>query len=59
MQKELLFIDFYEIFDLSELHKIPILRILYDKYIPKDAISANGMPVIIYQEKKQNFVIYY
>lgn len=59
MKKQLIFIDFDEIFKKSEERGVPILRILYDDYIPKSRYTNNQNPSIIYQKKERKFVIYY
>ncbi len=53
--KQLIFVDFEEVLELSELNRESILRILYDEYIPKKRVS----PSIIYQEQKSRFAIYF
>lgn len=59
MQKQLKFIDFDEIFEKSEARGVPILRVLYDEYIPKRVYTSSQNVSIIYQKKKRNFVIYF
>lgn len=58
MQKELIFIDFEEVYDLSEARAVPILRVLYDDYIPKYPYTSSQNVSIIYQKKGKRFVIY-
>lgn len=59
MEKELIFVDFEEVYELSELHGDCILRILYDEYIPKTAVSCGRTPSIIYQKERERFAIYF
>lgn len=56
--KQLIFVDYEEVHESSELNKEPILRVLYDEYIPRIAITGNRTPTIIYQKEQNRFVIY-
>lgn len=59
MQKEMKLIDFKEVYELSEARAVPILRILYDEYIPKRTYTSNLNPSIMYVKKKRAFEISY
>lgn len=59
MQKEMKLIDFEEVYEQSEKSGLPILRVLYDEYIPKKRYTNNENVSIIYMKKKRVFAIYF